>query len=727
MEHSCQKCSGLEQVSCSTDSKNEQKGKSIFETFFWHFIVISAVFLFFSFYFELVFEAIFLSQIFALISVALSSKEVIESAGREIIKKRLNANALMVIAMIGAFIIQKGQEGAIAILLYSIAEKLEGITVDKSREAISKLIELAPDKALLKTERGIHEILASEVKLSDIIVLKPGMKAPLDGIIVSGNSYFDQSALTGESIPVLKDEGEEIYASSINGDGYVEISVTHTSENTILAKIIENVETARLNKSNTEKFIEKFANYYTPVILLVSVLIMVFPIILGIGQPIDWIYKGLMLFVISCPCALTLSTPLAMVAALTKLSREGILVKGSKYLDEITKVKVFGFDKTGTLTEGRLKVYDNIAFGISKSENLSLIASLESQSEHPIAQAIVLEAKSQNVPLLNVKNFEVKKGKGVRGQINNTQYEVGSVKYFKELGYENSEKSIDDLSKVGKTPILLGSNKRLLGILSVRDSLRISAPILTRSLKKRNYESMILSGDTQNTVDSIGECLSIDLKYGNLLPNQKLEKIKTIQKDIGPISMVGDGINDAPAIAASNVGIAMGASGSDISLETADLVIMNDDLTKILVLIDIAKNANTIIKQNIVLSISIKISFAFLTLFGLMTLMLAVGIGDMGVSLFVLFNSLRIFRYKSKYQELSEEDFDVSAKYLYCKKCKLYQTYPQHHGREMIKNKEHLVCWKKLAAEIKEDECIEEFELKCQQCNEELEMKLNAL
>lgn len=727
MEHSCQKCSDLGQVSCPIDSINEQKGKSIFEFFFWYFIVISAVFLFFSFYFELVFEAIFLSQIFALISVALSSKEVIESAGREIIKKRLNANALMVIAMIGAFIIQKGQEGAIAILLYSIAEKLEDVTVDKSREAISKLIELAPDKALLKTEKGIHEILASEVKLNDIIVLKPGMKAPLDGIIVSGTSYFDQSALTGESIPVLKDEGEEIYASSINGDGYVEISVTHTSENTILAKIIENVETARLNKSNTEKFIEKFANYYTPVILLVSVLIMVFPIILGIGQPIDWIYKGLMLLVISCPCALTLSTPLAMVAALTKLSREGILVKGSKYIDEITKVKVFGFDKTGTLTEGRLKVYDNIAFGISKSENLSLIASLESQSEHPIAQAIVLEAKNQNVPLLNVKNFEVKKGKGLRGQINNTQYEVGSVKYFKELGYENSEKSIDNLSKVGKTPILLGSNKRLLGILSVRDSLRVSAPILTRSLKKRNYESMILSGDTQNTVDSIGECLSMNLRYGFLLPNQKLEKIKTIQKEIGPISMVGDGINDAPAIAASNVGIAMGASGSDISLETADLVIMNDDLTKILVLIDIAKNTNNIIKQNIVLSISIKISFAFLTLFGLMTLMLAVGIGDMGVSLFVLFNSLRIFRYKSKYQELSEEDFDVSAKYLYCKKCKLYQTYPQHHGREMIKNEEHLVCWKRLAAEIKEDECSEEFELKCQQCNEELEMKLNAL
>ena len=727
MGHSCQKCNDLGKVSCSIDSVEEKKTEALFEKYFWYFIVVSAVFLFFSFYFELGFEAIFISQVFALVSVAFSSKDVIESAGREILKKRLNANALMVIAMIGAFIIQKGQEGATAILLYSIAEKLEDITTDKSREAISKLIELAPDKALLKTEDGIREILASEVKLNDIIVLKPGMKASLDGIIVSGVSYFDQSALTGESIPVLKEKGDEIYASSINSDGYVEISVTHTSENTILAKIIENVEIARLNKSNAEKFIEKFANYYTTIILLISVLIMVFPIIFSIGQPIDWIYRGLMLLVISCPCALTLSTPLAMVAALTKLSREGILVKGSKYIDEITKVKVFGFDKTGTLTEGRLKVYNNIAFGISEVENFSIIASLESQSEHPIAQAIVSEAKNQKIPILEAKNFEVIKGKGVRGQINGTLYDVGSVKFFIELGYENSEKIIEDLTKVGKTPILLGSNKKLLGILAVRDSLRVTAPILTRGLKNRNYESMILSGDTQQTVDSIGDCLYMDLRYGNLLPNQKLDKIKTLQNEYGSVAMVGDGINDAPAIAASNVGIAMGVSGSDITLETADLAIMNDDLTKILVFLDIAKKSNNIIKQNIIISITIKISMAILTLFGLMTLMLAVGIGDMGVSLFVLFNSLRIFRYKSKFQELSEEDFEVSAKYLYCKNCQLYHTYPQHHGREMMKDNERLVCWKKLTAELKEDECEEEFELICKQCNEELDMKLDAL
>ena len=330
MSNSCQQCNDSKSMSCSIDSINKQENEGTFEKYFWYFIVISAIFLFFSFYFEISFEVIIVSQIFSLISVALSSKGVIESAGREIIKKKLNANALMVIAMIGAFIIQKGQEGATAILLYSIAEKLEDITSDKSREAISKLIELAPDKALLKTKDGIREILASEVKLNEIIVLKPGMKAPLDGVIFSGSSYFNQSALTGESIPVLKEKGNKIYASSINGDGYIEMWVTHTSGNTILAKIVENIETARLNKSNTERFIEKFANYYTPIILLISILIMVFPIIFSIGQPIDWVYRGIILLVISCPCALTLSTPLAMVAALTKLSREGILVKGSK-------------------------------------------------------------------------------------------------------------------------------------------------------------------------------------------------------------------------------------------------------------------------------------------------------------------------------------------------------------------------------------------------------------
>jgi Cd2+/Zn2+-exporting ATPase len=527
---SCDSCTIIgKEKSCALEEAEEEEG--IFERYYWYFIISSAIALFLSFYFELGFELIIISQIFALISVALSAKEVIESAGRELLNKRLNANALMVIAMIGAFIIQKGQEGATAILLYSIAEKLEDITADKSRAAIAKLVELAPDTALLKINDKTEEVLATEVKVDDIIVLKPGMKAPLDGEVVSGSSYFDQSALTGESVPVLKEKGDEIFASSINSDGYIEMRVTHTSENTILAKIIENIKLAQLNKSGTEKFIEKFANYYTPIILLVALTIIIVPTIINPGLFVDWFYRGLMLLVISCPCALTLSTPLANVAALTKLSREGILVKGSKYIDEISKVRVFGFDKTGTLTEGKLRVFDNIPFELTEEENFSIIASLESQSEHLIAQAIVREAKSKNITLQTVQDFELIKGKGVRGHINSTQFEVGSVNLFKELGYEIPVDIIDDLTHLGKTPVLLGSKQKLLGILSIRDTLRISAPILTRGLKNRGYESMIISGDTQNTVDSIGECLAMDLRYGNLLPNQKLEKIKSLQQD----------------------------------------------------------------------------------------------------------------------------------------------------------------------------------------------------
>lgn len=719
---SCDSCTIVgKEKSCSIDELEEEEG--FFEKYFWYFIIASAVALFFSFVFEIGYEIIIIAQIFALISVALSAKEVIESAFKEILNKRLNANALMVIAMIGAFIIQKGQEGATAILLYSIAEKLEDITADKSRNAIAKLIKLAPDTALLKTKEGINEVLAAEIKLDEIIVLKPGMKASLDGIVISGSSYFDQSALTGESIPVLKEKGDDIFASSINSDGYIEMKVTHASGDTILAKIVENIKLAQLNKSDTEKFIEKFANYYTPIILLVAITIIVVPTIINPAFFVDWFYRGLMLLVISCPCALTLSTPLANVAALTKLSREGILVKGSKYIDEITKVRVFGFDKTGTLTEGKLKVFDNVPYGISKEENFSIIASLESQSEHPIAQAVVKEAKKQGIPIKEVKNFELIKGKGVRGQINGTQYEIGSMKLFEEIGYKIPEIDVKKMTDIGKTPILLGSKQKLLGILSIRDILRVSAPILTRGLKNRGYESMILSGDTQNTVNSIGDCLAMDLRYGSLLPNQKLDKIKELREQYGSVAMIGDGINDAPAIAASNVGIAMGVSGSDITLETADAAIMNDDLTKVLVFIDIANKTSKIIRQNIVISIVVKLTMAVLTLFGFMTLMLAVGIGDMGVSMFVLVNSLRVFRYKSKFQGLNEEDFIVEAKNLICDNCQITIDYPQHHGREMIKVEDHLVCWKNIAAEIDIDKCDEETRLYCPKCNGELEIE----
>ncbi len=448
-----------------------------------------------------------------------------------------------------------------------------------------------------------------------------------------------------------------------------------------------------------------------------SLVVMLLPSIV-FGQPaVPWIYRGLILLVISCPCALTLSTPLSMVAALTKLSREGILVKGGKYIEALEGVKMFGFDKTATLTEGKLKIHDNIPQSekISTAENLQLIASLEANSDHPIAKAIMNGAKG--VMLLPVEQFTEVKGKGITGTIDGARYHVGSVSYFKGLGIDLPEERIQEHEFLGKTPVLLARDNQFLGLVTVRDNLRVSAPVLIRGLKRRNIKSMIISGDTQKTVDSIGDCLFIDERHGNLLPDQKLEKIKNMQEKGLRISMVGDGINDAPALAQSDIGIAMGSSGTDIALESADITIMNDDLTKILTLLDVKQIANRIVRQNIWLSIIIKVSFAVLTVLGFMTLAVAVGIGDMGVSLMVILNGFRVFAYKSRFQSISEGELVVEATKIICDTCKTTFIYPQHHGREMVPRDNDLVCWKSLVAETAADACKERLSLICPTCN----------
>ncbi|MHA1699068.1 MAG: heavy metal translocating P-type ATPase [Promethearchaeota archaeon] len=706
--------------SCADGLSDNGSGdaESLFSRYFWYFLLVSGVFLIFSLLFDSIWDRKWLSQLMALISVSLSSQDVVKAALSEIKRKRLGASTLMFVAAIGAFFILHGQEGAMAIFLYSIAERLEDISADKARDAISKLMELTPETALLKTEDGLIEKLASEVKKGEIIVVKPGMKVALDGIIISGGSYFDTKALTGEAIPKLKDPGDMVYASSINGDNLVEIQVVKESGDTLLARITESVRKARLNKSNTEKFIERFGKYYTPVIFFIAISLMVIPSLLG-DPPIKWIYRGLILLVISCPCALTLSTPLSMVAALTKLSREGILVKGGKYIEALKHIRMMGFDKTATLTEGRLKLFDNVPESeksITPERNLQIIASLENNSSHPIAKAIVSSANEIN--LLDVDDFKEVKGKGIEGHINGRLYRVGSIQFFQELGIKIPLDKIRDYMRDGKTPVLLAEDDDYLGMVTVRDNLRVSASIVTRGLKNRGIKTFILSGDSQETVDSIADCLYIDVRFGNLLPDDKLRIIKEIQERGIKVAMVGDGINDAPALNQADVGIAMGASGSDIALESADVTIMNDDLTKILTVLDIQKTANRIIKENVYTSIIIKLSFAVLTFIGLMTLALAVGIGDMGVSLFVILNGFRVFAYESHFQKVTIKDLEVTATRLVCEKCKTTVAYPQHHGREMVPVDDNLVCWKSLAAEISSDACKETLSLRCPVCHE---------
>jgi len=666
---------------------------------------------------------IVIDQTLAVVSIFLSSSGVIKEAFENIKNKKITANLLMIVAAVASFFIFHGQEGATALLLYAIAERLEELTADKSRNAIKQLLELAPDYALLKSENGYINVPSKEIKIGNIIGIKPGMKIPLDGVIIKGSSYFDESAITGESVPIFKEVGDEVFAASLNSDSFVDIEVIRESSNTIVAQIAESVKIAQQNKSNHERFIEKFAKYYTPIIIISSILVMIIPFLFNLSF-YDWFYRGLVLLVVSCPCALTLSTPLANIASLTKQAREGILVKGNKFIEQIQNIDVFAFDKTGTLTEGNLKLFDVFTYNsASKSDVISIAASLEALSEHPIAKTIVKQAKDMNLPFHSVDKFEVIKGKGIKGEINGEIFYIGSQNFLEELNYELPKDDIKDIEESGTIPILLGNDLKLLGILSIRDVLRVSAPILINGLKSRGYKTVLISGDNQRVCNSIGACLDIDHIYGEQLPDQKLQDIQELKNQYKGVAMVGDGINDAPALAISDLGIAIGASATDITLETADIIIINDDLKKILTYVDIANKTNRKIKQNIWTSITVKVSFAILTVLGLMNLWFAVGFGDMGISILVLFNSLSIFKFRFEYKEISKEMLDNEAKLIICENCSTKDIIPQHHGRDMVQKGDKLVCWKNILSSEELETCDEELPLHCPYCENKLELK----
>ncbi|TKJ18860.1 MAG: heavy metal translocating P-type ATPase [Promethearchaeota archaeon Loki_b31] len=702
------------------DEGFEVEKESFFEKRFWYFIIPSLILLGLSITLELLTDSVLLSQVLAVASILLSGYGILKEAIEDVLSKKITANILMIVAGIASFFILHGQEGAMAILLYAIAEYLEELTTEKSKNAIKELLELAPDDALLKIKDSYEKVPTETVKIGEVIGIKPGMKAPLDGIIVKGKSYFDESAITGESLPIFKEENDEIFAASINNDSFVDIKVIRESSNTVVAKIAESIKLAQQNKSDSERFIEKFAKYYTPIILISALFVMIIPTVLFNLDFNVWFYRGLILLVVSCPCALTLSTPLANIAALTKLAKEGILVKGNKFIEIAKNIELIAFDKTGTLTEGNLKVFNIINHSSNKQEILKIAASLENLSEHPIGKAIVYQANQMQLLLYAVEDFKITKGKGIRGVIQGEVYYIGSKNYLEELKFDLPDDIFEETELSGTIPILLGNNKTIMGIITIRDVLRVSAPLLVDGLKKRGYKSVLISGDNQLVCNTIGECLDIDSYYGELLPDQKLEEIESFKKKFKGVAMVGDGINDAPALALSDLGIAIGASATDLTLETADVIIMSDDLKKIITFFDISKKTNKIIRQNIWTSIIVKVTFAILTVLGFMTLWLAVGIADMGVSLLVLINGMTIFRYKIKFKELSLEYLESNAKLIICQICETKNIIPQHHGRDMIEKEGKLICWRKLLSNEDLEPCQEELPLFCPKCNNEL-------
>jgi len=605
-------------------------------------ISTSAILLLIGLYFDFFKGPPLLTELLFLSVIAISGYEIIKKGILALFKGNFTMNFLMTIAVLGSFLIGSGAEGAVVIFLFYIALYLENYAGEKARKSISSLLKLAPETATVKKEDKNTKMHVHNVNIGNIIVVKPGDKIALDGIVIKGISSINQAAITGESIPVTKTVGDDVFAGTLNEEGYLEIEVTKRSNETVLSKIVELVKESQKRKSNTETFIDKLAKYYTPTVILLAAIIATVPVII-FGLPLDtWIYRALVLLIISCPCAFLLSTPVAMVSGITASTKNGVLIKGSKYVEEMEKINVMVFDKTGTLTKGELEVTDIITINdASKNEVLSIAGSLESKSKHPLAEAVIKYLDKSDIELKDVKDFESITGKGLKGKINGEIFYIGKKSLFNG-NYEFPDDLIHKLQNNGKTAILVGNDRSIIGLIGLRDKIREFSQNTVHKLKDKGIKTVMLTGDNERIAKTVAENLGIDEYYAELLPEDKVKIIEELLNKNESIAMVGDGINDAPALARSNVGIAMGAAGSDVAIETADIALMHDDISKINYLIDLSRKTMAIVKQNVSVALLIQVSLSVLAVFGFVTLWMAVTFGDMGLTLAVILNSLRI-------------------------------------------------------------------------------------
>lgn len=583
-----------------------------------------------------------LSKVIFLIVIAVSGYEIIPNGIKGLLKGNFNMNLLMTIAILGSFAIGSGAEGAVVIFLLYLAEFLEDYAGNRARKSIKALLKLAPETATIKRNDKNVKLHINDVKVDDILVIRPGDKIPLDGTIINGTSSVNQAAITGESVPVTKTEGDDVFAATLNEEGYLEVRVTKRCDETVLSKIVELVKESQKRKSNTETFIERFAKYYTPAVVLVAAAVAVIPP-LAFGQPLEtWIYRALVLLIISCPCAFLLSTPVSMVSGITSSTRNGVIIKGSKYIEEMKNINTMVFDKTGTLTEGKLEVTDVITLnGYSEKEILQIAGSLESKSKHPLAEAIIQYVEESDMDFKDVKDFKSITGKGVQGIIDGKMFYIGKKSLFKDSS-EFPEDLINKLQNEGKTAIILGNDEHILGIIGLMDKIRPLSRSTIAGLKERNIKTVMLTGDNEGTAKAVASKIGIDEYYASLLPEDKVRIVDELLDKGEYVAMVGDGVNDAPALARANVGIAMGAAGSDVAIETADIALMQDDISKVNYLIDLSRKTMSVVKQNVYSAITIQLALAAFAVLGFVSLWVAVTFGDMGLTLAVILNALRI-------------------------------------------------------------------------------------
>ncbi|MBL8210665.1 MAG: heavy metal translocating P-type ATPase [Bryobacterales bacterium] len=556
-------------------------------------------------------------------------------------------NALVAVSIVGAVVLQEWVEGATLAFLFSLAGLLESWSMARARNAVSSLLEVAPTQASVVHHDHEHQVAVDKVKVGDIVRVRPGERMPCDGDVLRGSSFVDQALVTGESIPVPKTEGAQVFAGTINGDGLLDVRVSQPASDTLLARMLRMLEGAQHRRAPSEQFVERFSRVYTPAMFLLALgVFAATPFLFGWGLG-EAAYQGMVILLISCPCALVISTPVTVVAAVASAARSGVLIKGGVFLEEAAKIRAVAFDKTGVLTRGRPEVQTfRGANGYNEDVALQRLTSLEKQSEHPVGQAIVRYAATRGVKPQAVGDFQAMQGRGAEATVNGERFWAGSHRYVHErgIGHEHVCQQVEEMEDAGHTAFLCGTESKVWAMVSLADPIREEAIEAVRALRAAGVAPLVmLTGDNKPTARGVAAKLGIEEVRAELLPAEKAKAVQELRAKYQHVAMVGDGINDAQALASSTLGVALGRRSTDVALETADVVLMTEDLRKLAFLIQHARRAAAVIRQNVIFAIGLKIAFLFVALAGVATLWMAIA-ADMGATLLVTFNGLRLLR-----------------------------------------------------------------------------------
>jgi Cd2+/Zn2+-exporting ATPase len=622
------------------------------------------------------------ADILLLVGIAVGGQVIVRNGYYSAKNLSLDIDFLMTAAILGATGLSLFFTGASLYIeaaslafLFNVAELLERYSVNRARNSLEELMELSPDTAVVRRDGDEQEIAVEDIDIGETVLVEPGEKIPMDGEVTEGESAVNQAPITGESVPVDKQPGEEVYAGTINEQGYLEIEVTSDASDNTLSRVIEMVENAQSNKTDREQFVERFSGYYTPTVVGFALLTALVPPLLLGGAWVTWFVRGITLLVLACPCAFVISTPVSVVSGITSAAKNGVLIKGGNHLETMGEVDAVAFDKTGTLTKGELTVTDVVPLNENTDEDVLRCArGLEKRSEHPIGDAIIERADERGLEAKTIDDFESITGKGVRADLDGEPHYAGKPGLFEDLGFDldhvhlttdggvaleetknrcaDREDCLDLLAETiprlqgeGKTVVLVGTEDELEGVIAIADEVRPDAKLAVEGLHEAGIEKLVmLTGDNEGTAKAIAEEVGVDEFRAELLPDEKVEAVDELLEEHETVAMVGDGINDAPAMATASVGVAMGAAGTDTALETADIALMADDLSKLPYLYDLSNRANGVIRQNIWGSLGAKALLAVGVPFGLVSVVLAVLVGDVGMTLLVTGNAMRLSR-----------------------------------------------------------------------------------